>query len=898
MAERIRLHYWASTSLGPISAWPESLVALLNTILANPIPMILFWGDELLQIYNDAAIHVFGPDKHGHALGQRAEEAWAEIWEGAGPRILAAKGGQPCHNEDQFTPIRRNGKIDEAWFTYSYSPAFNADGTIGGVLVTFLETTRRVMAERAMQGERTRLLSLFQQAPAIFAVLRGPEHVFEMANPAYLRLVGGREVLGKPLAEAVPEAVEQGFVNALDRVYRTGEPYCGHNVLFTATREGAQESEDLYLNFIFQPLREADGSIEGVLVLGVDMTERKLVADALVESERSAAVILGSITDGFQLLDAEGRFLQLNSVAREAYASQGIDPDQIIGKPALSVLPGMAGTPAARALLQALQERRPTSAEFHYDVWNRWYNIRHYPTPDGGVATFFQDTTERKRIESLLHEQRERFNFATDAAQIGYWFCDLPFDKLIWDPLVKEHFWLAADQEVDIQLFYDRLHPLDRERTRRAIEKSIAERTGYDIEYRTVSPSGREKWIRAIGRTGYDELGVPRRFDGVTQDITDLKLTREALDGERRRLDAIFQNVPVGVVFTEADGHIIRENSQAARLFRREKAADPSESYREWPLFHPDGMRLDVADHPLTQALLVGGIHRGEFLHGRPDGPQVWVEVTGAPIRDTSGAIVGAVAAIADVDARKRAEEALIRSEKLALVGRLAATISHEINNPLEAVTNLLYLIQQNSTDDAARQFSYAAQAELARVSHIVTHTLRFNRQTHGAARESVSDLLESSLAIYEGRLRNSGVELRREYRETERILGFGSELRQVFANLIGNSFDATKRGGKLVIRTRNQTNWRSGQAGVRVTIADSGHGMDEKTRRRLFEPFFTTKGDSGTGLGLWVSREILAKHRASLQIRSSQLAGQSGSTFSIWLPLEGVPISGLEDRE
>ena len=170
-------------------------------------------------------------------------------------------------------------------------------------------------------------------------------------------------------------------------------------------------------------------------------------------------------------------------------------------------------------------------------------------------------------------------------------------------------------------------------------------------------------------------------------------------------------------------------------------------------------------------------------------------------------------------------------------------------------------------------------------MSHIVTHTLRFNRQPHGAAREKVSNLLDSSAAIYTPRMKCLGVEIIRDYREKEPVLCLGSEIRQVFANLIGNSFDALRPGGRLLLRTRDRTNPRTGERGVLVSIADSGSGMDDATKRRLFEPFFTTKGEKGTGLGLWVSREILRKHEATLRVRSRQSVNESGTAFSIWLP-------------
>lgn len=373
-----------------------------------------------------------------------------------------------------------------------------------------------------------------------------------------------------------------------------------------------------------------------------------------------------------------------------------------------------------------------------------------------------RSVNSRRDTEDLLRDHRERFAFATEAARIGYWFCNLPFDRLIWDERVKAHFWLKPDAEVDIELFYARLHSDDRERTRRAIELAIETHSQYDIEYRTVSPDGQIKWIHALGRTAYNEAGQPVRFDGITQEITALKEAEESRDS---------------------------------------------------------------------------------------------------------------------------AKEALIRSEKLALMGRLAATVSHEINNPLESIANLLYLIEQSLTETQAMRYVKKAQEELERVSHIATQTLRFNRRANARSWERVSQILDSALALYEGRLRQNGISLLRDYTEADRLFCLSSELRQVFANLIANATDAMQRDGKLMVRTRQQRHARTGEAGMRISIADTGHGMDRDTLRRLFQPFVSTKADRGTGLGLWVSREILDKHRAIIRVRSRQTPGANGTVFSIWIP-------------
>ena len=179
-------------------------------------------------------------------------------------------------------------------------------------------------------------------------------------------------------------------------------------------------------------------------------------------------------------------------------------------------------------------------------------------------------------------------------------------------------------------------------------------------------------------------------------------------------------------------------------------------------------------------------------------------------------------------------------------------------------------------------------------MSQIITHTLHFNRRSDTqSAAERVSQILESALALYDGWLRQCDIAVQRDYVEADRLLCYPSELRQVFANLIGNAIDAMQAKGTLSLRTRSQPNARTGEPGLRISIADSGHGMDPDTLRRLFQPFVSTKGEQGTGLGLWVSREILDKHHAVINVRSLQTPGSSGTVFSIWIPNAPAVDSG-----
>jgi signal transduction histidine kinase len=228
----------------------------------------------------------------------------------------------------------------------------------------------------------------------------------------------------------------------------------------------------------------------------------------------------------------------------------------------------------------------------------------------------------------------------------------------------------------------------------------------------------------------------------------------------------------------------------------------------------------------------------------------------------------------------------------------MAASIAHEINNPLESITNLLYLAEHETISDEARSYLTLAQHELARVSHIASQTLGFFRNSRGSATTPLPEIVESALSLHLGRLSTSNVVVHKEYVAVSPMFVHQGELRQVIVNLIGNALDAMPQGGRLRLRVRLVFDSVTETHGARIVIADTGSGMSRTTLRQIFEPFYTTKGSSGTGLGLWVSSQIVARHKGRISVRSSQSPSHSGTVFSIFLPnLSEAPSSELEDR-
>jgi signal transduction histidine kinase len=242
---------------------------------------------------------------------------------------------------------------------------------------------------------------------------------------------------------------------------------------------------------------------------------------------------------------------------------------------------------------------------------------------------------------------------------------------------------------------------------------------------------------------------------------------------------------------------------------------------------------------------------------------------------------------LTDTHDQKLAEDALRKSEKLATAGRLAASIAHEINNPLEAVTNSLYLaLQDDSLRATTKEYLQTAEQELRRVAHITTQTLRFHKQSISPAATDICDIVDSVLALFGRRLASKNIRVNAECERGAVATCFSDEMRQVIANLVGNALDAMPHGGVLRVRVKKATSWsQQGLHGVKIVIADSGHGIPPGVRERIFEPFVTTKDATGIGLGLWVTEGIVKKHRGSIRVRSRVQTPCPGTVFAVFIP-------------
>ncbi len=281
----MRAHDWSHSPLGHPRTWPQALRTTVGLMLNSKFPMFVAWGPELGFLYNDSYAIILG-EKHPAALGARFHDIWREIWDDIHPLIVRALKGESTYMDRLPLRMNRHGYDEDTWFRFSYSPVRDEDGTVAGMYCACVEMTGEVLAERYREQENQRLMGLFEQAPGIFAVLRGPDHVFEIANESYLQLIGRRELIGKPAREALPEVADQGFFELLDQVYQSGQPFVGHSVPVRVQREAAAPLEERFVDFVYQPICGPKGDVEGIFVEGSDVTMRKRVEDELRAANR------------------------------------------------------------------------------------------------------------------------------------------------------------------------------------------------------------------------------------------------------------------------------------------------------------------------------------------------------------------------------------------------------------------------------------------------------------------------------------------------------------------------------------------------------------------------------------------------------------------------------------
>lgn len=497
----------------------------------------------------------------------------------------------------------------------------------------------------------------------------------------------------------------------------------------------------------------------------------------------------------------------------------------------------------------------------------------------------------RAFAEQLREVEIQRNSLSTTLTSIGdaVIVCDKDGKITLLNPTAEQLTGWSEQQAVGEHL--DKVFSIVNETTRKTVESPVSKvlRTG-----QVVGLANHTVLIRRNGsEIAIDDSGAPIRGDKgeiagvvlVFRDIEERRKAERELALRNAELESMLQHSPIGFATFDRSYRYLRVNKVLSEI-----DGIVEEAHLGRPLSEMMPEAFPVLEPLLESVFREGKTIQREFIGRRPqdEGERQWLTWFYPVFAGESAEPVLAGAIILDNTDRWHAQDALVRTEKLAAVGRLAASIAHEMNNPLTSVTNLLYLIGYDQTlSESTRGFVDRASVELDRVSKIATQTLRFARRTMNPAQVNLQEIVSGLMLLFGGRVNQSQIAVKVRQRKISTFNGYASEVMQLLTNLLGNAIDAIGSGGTITIAMQNGIHWRTGTRCVAVSVADTGPGIPVELRKKVWEPFFTTKADTGTGLGLWLVEETVRKNGGWIRMRTASDEARHGTVFRLLLPLE-----------
>jgi PAS domain S-box-containing protein len=718
--------------------------------------------------------------------------------------------------------------------------------------------------------------------------------LIQFYNDAFIPLLAERHPsgLGQRADECWADAWQIVGPN-LSRVMDGRETVYHENAVVPIMRDGRMQ--DIRWTYNYSPIFGPRGEVFGVLVICQDVTREKKAAQDLRESEAQASRVLQSIGDAVIVTDADTRVIRMNSVAERL---TGWSIHEARNKPLGDVFQIVNEATRLPVENPADKVRRTGSVvglANHTVLISKSGKVS--PIDDSGAPIFddngemigivlvFRNIGERRAAEREKEQITERLRQVLNATTDAVVGVDRNWIMTYLNPKAEELY--SSNRrilgrnvwETFPNAFYEGSPYV--EHYNRAMNERIP--GGFDAHY----PEPLNMWLHI------DVYPTPEGIVTFSRDVTEERLARarlkqksEQVESQLAEIETVYRTAPIGLaLFDTKDFRYLRLNNRQAEFFGLKPEDVVGRTLTEMA---PIAGLKELFEQVLRGEPVVNYPLEGELVT-RPGEHRYWT-VSYFPVVEADGTIRAITAASLEITQQKKTERALLQSEKLAVVGRLAASIAHEINNPLEAITNLLYLAGISESMTETKEFIHAADRELRRVTVIANQTLRFHKQSSSPQEISAEQLIDSVVPMFQSRIVNNHIEVEERMSASRPVRCFEGEIRQVLSNLVGNSIDAMQAtGGRLLIRSRNGRDWATGRPGLVITIADTGSGMPAAVMKHIYEPFYTTKGVSGTGLGLWVSDEIVHRHNGTLRFRSSQREARRGTAFTMFLPFEAI---------
>ncbi|WP_238382881.1 hybrid sensor histidine kinase/response regulator [Cognatilysobacter segetis] len=548
VAELMRGHDWRDSPLGPPQQWPQSLRSVVSLLLRSKFPMFVAWGPSLGFLYNDPYAEILGA-KHPDALGRPFQQIWSEIWDDIQPLIERALAGEATYVENLPLRMHRRGFDEQTWFTFSYSPVVDEQGDIAGMYCACTETTASVLAERARQAQVQRFASLFEQSPGMVAVTRGRDHVYEIANPAYLDFVGRRGIVGLSVREALPE-LDQKFIDQLDVAFATGEAYIGRRIAVGLRRGPDDAIENRIVDFVFQPIVGEDGRVDGIFVQGSDITEQAIAEREAQTERRRLDAVIDSLPSGVALADPSGTITRVNAANHAIWGTHPMsatidgygewqgwwaDDSPRRGQRLRGEDWALARALRGETVRDDVVEIQPFDGQPRRTLLLQATPVRLDDGTVAGAVVAQTDISDRMRAQAELRASESRFRTIADA-----------MPQIVWSARTDGYYdyfnrqWYAYTGVPEGETFDGRwggvVHPDDQSEAWVRWQHSLDTGEPYEMQYRLLHRSGEYRWLLERAVPVRDDRGEVVRWLGTCTDVHEQRLQQQALERSERAL--------------------------------------------------------------------------------------------------------------------------------------------------------------------------------------------------------------------------------------------------------------------------------------------------------------------------------------------------------------------------
>jgi hypothetical protein len=936
----IRNFDWTTTSLGDPGAWPAPLRQAVRFMLDTTIPMYIAWGEDFTMIYNDAYIPSLGKTRHPYALGASVKDPALQIWHFAEPLYAAVIRGETVGKKDFKVVLDKEGFPEECYFDFSYNPIYLDDGSVGGVQAILIETTDRVKAIQKLEASTRQFRDMVMQAPVAMAVIRGSDFVVEIANSAYLAMLGrtAGELVGRPFFDVLPEGREQ-LEPQMKKVMETGRPLVKDEFEFTFNRHGRRQTS--YFNSSWEPLRESDGSISGFMIVAHEITEQVLARKEAEKSEARFRSLIAAAPVAMGLF--VGRDLVIE-MPNQAF----ID---IVGKG-----PGIVGKPLREAMPELITENQPylqilddvyTSGKTYQTFGTQvsivqngvlrhgFYDFSYTPLfdRDGNVYAILDiavDVTEqvlgRKRIEES--EQRVRSLVESAPFPIGVYRGREMRIELANQALLDA--W-GRGSDVIGKLYSEVLPELDEQEIYGQLDGVFTTGIPYHAKNRRVDlmVNGRLQpfYFNYSFTPLFDASGKVYGVMNTAADVTDLNLAKLKVEENERNLRNTILQAPVAMCILKGDEFMVEIANERMLELWGKTAGDMLQK----PLFTGLPEALNQGFEELLYRVSTTG--EAYIAHDQPvslprDGKleTIYANFVYAAFREAEGTISGimvvAVEVTEQVIARHKIEEVVAqRTKELAHANEALVMTNQELSRSNANLEEFAYAASHDMKEPIRKIHFFSDRIKASLATRFSDEELGyFNRMEAAAKRMGslIDDLLSYSQVSVRPRVFEevdlnhvvrqvlNDLELETEEKKAEVqfrslpvILGHPRQIQQAFQNLISNALKFHKPGQSPVIHITCQmvhgrdtslklSSEEQQQQYYLIEVSDNGIGFDQHDAERIFNVFTRLHGNTeyrGTGVGLSIVRKVAENHKGFVSARSSP---GEGATFQIYLPVRG----------